>query len=233
MIITCLNQKYNCGCGRGYSSITEDDLLTKLNTVIEWDFCDWPKILKPEAESKGVKDLTDEDFTACDKIYGDQPELKPGDCFVYDGNVIAVDSKDTLVLVVTETGAGAIKRIFEEVINFEFKLLFVYSSPINSIKVSKDKLDSIDSSFESYRVCYSYMEALRNKYPCLKEMTGSKNVLKVELDSESCLIPLTFYISDWAIYYNQTFIVQEQLEDLSKEIIAGIFLNYPRNTEFK
>src|SRR5574344_1451844 len=111
MIIEVLEQKYKVNCNRGIAKIEKPYLLTELNMIIEWDFCTFPKTLDPdklekdedgniippkETDPRELESLLIENK----KFLGDDPELKPGDVFLFRGQVIAVNSETMLVLVV-------------------------------------------------------------------------------------------------------------------------------------
>ena len=86
------------------------------------------------------------------KVTGLENELVPGVCFLYSGQVVAVDSKDRLVLITSETGPFALDRIIEEVIDPEYKVktagkfLGIVSENIDVVSV--DNTDDFDSTLK-------------------------------------------------------------------------------------
>ena len=127
MVIEVLSQKYECGCGKGINKLEAPNLLRNLNMIIEWSLCRWPKKLRPDwgynqTSSDGSKILPGKDDYIEDKP--DDPELKPGSCFMLDGQTIAVDGPESLVLVGSESGPMALTRIYNEIIKPEFELSF-------------------------------------------------------------------------------------------------------------
>lgn len=122
MIIEVLAQKYRCGCEKGMADLVIPGILVKLNAVIEWDFCRFPEEIKHEKKDSADENSEEiEVRTELRDFLGEDPELKPGNCFLYKGQVIAVDSADRLILVVSETGYGALDRIYEENFKTEFE----------------------------------------------------------------------------------------------------------------
>lgn len=138
MVIEILSQKYKCDCGRGLAKYEETDLLDKLNYLIEWDFAQYPIVKDkhievdiPEVDENGketgnmLKEKVGMDIVKEDKDFlkGEQ-ELKPGNCFLLDGQIIAIDSPDRIVLVLSKTGRGSLDRIVEERIDPEYKMVY-------------------------------------------------------------------------------------------------------------
>ena len=113
MVIEVLEQKYKVGCNRGMGYIEKNYLLTQLNTIIEWSFCTFPKHENEDGEE--VEDR---------KFLGEDPELKPGDVFLFEGQIIAIDSEKRMVLIVSETGRKALDRIWTDVIEPEIEMIF-------------------------------------------------------------------------------------------------------------
>lgn len=178
MKIKIPNYKYKVSSNLGITSLEEDDIVKKLNSIIDWDECTFPPNLEAnpevkevevqeEGETRGVYEilcqvsqkmspdeidstiipelerLSGEKITRTDdgkwwkmkaKVFpenkdylGNPPSLKPGNCFIYEGQIIAVDKspetgKERLVLYSTETGIGFLERFKKEVIEPEFKL---------------------------------------------------------------------------------------------------------------
>ena len=88
---------------KDYPVVEIPALLTKLNCIIEWEFCKWPTIPGSESEY--------------DKNYlGSTPELKPGDAFSIGGQgnlqIIRIVSENVIGLEHTETSGLALDRIW-------------------------------------------------------------------------------------------------------------------------
>lgn len=120
MVFEVLSQKYKCGCGRGVNYYESKGLLDKINKLAEWDFISFPRTLQHDVEIEGE---TIPFFLEDRKFLGDDPELKPGNCILLGGQVIAFDSPDRMVLVVSDTGGFSLERIYKEHVEPEWSLL--------------------------------------------------------------------------------------------------------------
>lgn len=207
MVITILEQKYKVGCEKGITDEEQDKLHVKLNLVVEWDKCEWPK------DSEGNPNT---------KYLGDEPELKPGDCFFYDGNVIALDRKDRLILIVSETGPGALRRICNEIINEEFK--YLGCSAIDDIKC--EVVDNIPDTHTKFPVPFYKMRTFHEKFIFGRYNPG--DILKCEV---KYICPIEVYISDWNIAFDMNDLDddKEMVEYLRTEIFGWFYNNYSRN----
>lgn len=128
MIVNVLGRKkYKCGCGRGVNKLDKPGILKYLNLIMEWDQCRFPMKLKDDYVQKKDEDGNPvqpekSDYIEDRTLLGDDPELEPGDTFELDGQFIAVDSPDRLVLMISETGPWALDRIWTEKIKPEIDL---------------------------------------------------------------------------------------------------------------
>lgn len=210
MLVTILAQKYKTGCERGIAAEELPDILTKLNAVIEWDKCEFPK--KKEGETE-IEDR---------KFLGDTPELKPGDCFFYEGNVIAVDRDDRLILILSETGPGALHRICHDIILEEF-YLFMNCTDVDSVEFKEVDPATIPEDYEEYPVSFYLMKIFREK------------VAYGRFNSDVCLecnvdfyIPLHMYIRNWSMFFNKEEIDDEIVDVAKKEILAWFYKKFER-----
>lgn len=161
MIINVLDQMYKVGCGRGINGLEKPDLLNKLNAIIDWTKSEFPPKQVGE-EEKQVTDMEGNIITETVPILkenrdflGDDPELKPGNCFEYRGQIIAIDDPNTLVLIVSETGPFALERLWDEVISPEIELMY-NDYPINSVNIEDVPENSIPENFEEGRIDWKY-----------------------------------------------------------------------------
>lgn len=263
MVIDVLDQKYKCGCNRGITSITRPSLLSKVNSIIEWDFCKFPEISKEDSEltevEKKVKgliedlqtDLTEErkeeimkelsDLTGKDNFgeistllykerrdfLGELPELKPGDCFLFKGQVIAVNDEDTLVLVVSESGHGALERILTETVEPELKILF-NDFNTDSVDIEEYEIDNIPQDYnETYQINYPLFKLFKDKFIAGRNFKDPL-CLKCTIESDSLLFPVDVYLLDWKLRYNPLDMDTEQVPYIVDEIIAYICSNNSR-----
>lgn len=206
MLITVLAQKYKTGCERGITAEERFLLLKELNAVIEWDKCEFPK------DADGNEDR---------KFLGDVPELKPGNCFLYEGNVIAVDREDRLILIVSETGPLALRRICDEIIREEYNLINCVD--VDGIDYKEEDPALVPHDYKEFPVPYYLMKIFKEK------------VAYGRFRPDKCLecnvdfyIPLHVYIKDWSMYFNMDEIDEDMVEVAVREIISWFYKKYDR-----
>ena len=129
MIITRLATQYRCGCEQGKAEFIQKGILESLNKIIEWKLSQDGKQNDP----------------------GEEKELIPGDVIEIKSttgtkNICAVDSPDRLILIVSETGAFALNRLVENIVNPEIELsemdtLDLYNVNIEFFKEIPDYVD--------------------------------------------------------------------------------------------
>lgn len=215
MVITVLRDKYNCGSNRGITYIEYPNLLGKLNQIIHWHLSTFPFKLKEKPEDPDVEDK---------EFLGKEPELKPGNMFVYDGQVIACDTNDRLILVISETGALALQRIYDNIITLEFDLKFNYENP--HVTFEKSDIANIPDNYEEYTVPYYLMMLFKNNFLLGRDFPRKDLCLKTVLDSDNYVLPVTIYVLDWKVKYDPILIDKEQIGDTVKELFSWFYSNY-------
>lgn len=216
MIITILPNKYRCGSNRGITSIEKPGLIVKLNQIINWEASKFP--YKPK-ESEDDPDIEDREFL------GPDPKLEPGNMFIYkDGQVLACDSPDRLILVMSESGPLALQRIYDEEISLEFELKFDYWS--GNVQFEKAELSDIPANFESYTIPYNLMMIFKDNFLLGRDYPRKDLCLKCTLDSDNYIMPVTLYMQDWKISYDPMYVFPDQVQDTSKELIAWFYNHY-------
>lgn len=120
MKVTFLAEKYRVGTDRGLYAHEKKGILEDLNLVIDLKHSEYPKKWV-ETEDKKAYHETE---TTMDEFFEGRPEkkLEPGDMFVYDGQVLAIDRPDRLIVVVSESGPLAVQRFVEEILSAEVKM---------------------------------------------------------------------------------------------------------------
>lgn len=221
MVITVLNQTYKCGCNKGMNYYEAPNILSKLNMIIEWDSCTFPIKLKEGGNPEDEKDYEEDK-----KFLGDVPELKPGNVFLLDGQVIAIDSENKIVLVISETGWNSLKRIVSEILDVELELEFNEFETKGLIWENCDK-SKIPENYEFFTIPYEFMKVWKEKF--YNGRDNGMNTVKIELSSNNCIFdPTVFYIIGWEIAYDPELICEELMETVSKEIISWFYRKYPR-----
>lgn len=246
MIIEVLNQNYKCGCNRGLSCLEVPGILNKLNSIIEWDFCKFPIKTEELDETEKVVVGTDDNgndiveekkkiIKAEDREFlGQDPELKPGNVFLFNGGqVIAVDSPDRLVLIVSETGIGALDRIYEENIETEFSLLY------NNYQIYSGNVEVVESGITPegfdlyYSVPYNLYKIWKERYVTGRGYLEKGLCLKVTLESEDFIFPIEAIMTDWSMIFKSSQIDEEMIETAAKEILSWFYESYKRIVPLK
>lgn len=229
MIIEVLSQKYRCGCERGMAEFVLPGILIKLNSIIEWDFCRFPEEIVQEKA-----DPTDENSQVVERkiekrnFLGDDPELKPGNCFLYKGQVIAVDSEDRLILIVSETGYGALDRIYEENLKTEFEMMFNEFN-VEDVKWEVEESGIIPDEFdEVYQVPYNYYNIWKERFVAGRGFISPGLCLKVTIESDTFWGPLDFYMLDWSVRYKSSQLEPDEVEYAVKELLSWFYDHYKR-----
>lgn len=235
MIITVLGQKYKCGCNRGMTALEKPSLLPKLNSIIEWDLCEFPTKLeekeivtssdggKDDIKTKSMVEVEDRNFL------GDDPELKPGNCFLFEGQVIAVDSNDRLVLLVSETGHGALDRIYEETIKPEIELTFNGFEDTNAKwEVPNDSTDFLKQFDGEYKVPYHLYKIFKDHFVEGRGFLKTGMVIKATMESDNFVFPIDFCLTDWKIKYKTSQLEEDEIESAVIELLSWFYSNYPR-----
>jgi len=229
MIIEVLSQKYRCGCERGMAEFVLPGILIKLNSIIEWDFCRFPEEIVQEKA-----DPTDENSQVVERkiekrnFLGDDPELKPGNCFLYKGQVIAVDSEDRLILIVSETGYWALDRIYEENLKTEFEMMFNEFN-VEDVKWEVEESGIIPDEFdEVYQVPYNYYNIWKERFVAGRGFISPGLCLKVTMESDTFWGPLDFYMLDWSVRYKSSQLEPDEVEYAVKELLSWFYDHYKR-----
>jgi len=205
MIITVLTQKYRCGCNKGISKEETPELLEKLNKVIQWDKVTWPE------KEEGVPNT---------EYLGLLPQLKPGDTFLWDENVMAIDDERSIVLIVSETGPLSVRR-FVESLNNDFDLVTFNSE---GVELEEDALwQDPEENFEEFRTKYS-------KYKCIKDRCDDPNFLKkrkikIKNIPLPVILPTVVYVDGQKIFYNPEEVDPDIIEKVSNVVYYWITQN--------
>ena len=208
MIVTVLNQKYSCGCGKGISKETTPDLLNKLNHTISWDKVNWPE------KKEGEETIPD---TEC---LGIPPRFNPGDMFLWENSVIAIDDPNSVVLIVSETGPRSAARFIqylEDEYNYNSKQKEISSDPVIKEQSWCD-LDLLDENLEEYTTQYS-------KYKPISDQCDDKDSLKKRKLTISLPDQVTVYLNRQSIFYNPKEISPSDIEGISMKIYDWVIKN--------
>ena len=247
MVIEVLAQKYKCGCNRGLAKFEEPDLLSKLNIIIEWDLCKFPSKVE-EVDGDVEVDVLDENGNPTGEkkkekvekevedrnFLGDDPELVPGNMFLLDGQVIAVDSENTLVLVLSQTGYMSLQRVWDDLIKPEIELVY-NDYPVNN--VTWKCLDSFDEDYNieariPFKLYSQWTSHFVDGRTDLKRDQDGKLNIECVLDSDDFLFPIHLILTDHTAFVKDVEFDEEDGEEMNRavvETLAWFIENYPRS----
>ena len=188
MVIEVTGNKYNVGCGRGYG-VDIPNLTLKLNLIIDRDRSTWPTPVDKRTQEE--KDAG---------VPGPSPktEIEEGDVFVLDGTVFAVDH-DRLVQVVSETGALAFQRIYEEIIKPEIEFSY-FEDDDNDYSWDELKELPEDTEFSEYTPPYEWMKIWRENFVQDRNLRPDYTI-KVEIKDLMLGFTREFYMKSSKVYY--------------------------------
>lgn len=194
---------------KGYPTVNIPDLLTKLNCIIEWEFCKWP--LKEGS-------VTERD----EKYLGDVPEFKPGDVFSLGSNgnlqIIRIIDNDTIGLEHTETTGLALTRIWEEQIKPEIELFFNSNTTPSQIEIEDIDTIFIPADFTASHQIPSYLYKLwRDRCLYGRDWLKENHCLKIVNQSEFTIFPVTYYLTGYRILFNP-----QDLEGMGDDFVKGL-----------
>lgn len=225
MVIRVIGKKYPCGSNYGITYLDADQMLEKLNSIIEWSSSGFPFELK-----EGGSPFNKEDYVENRKYLGDEPKLKPGDCFVWDSQEFAIDSEKRLVLLNTETGWMAIKRFWEEVVESELELWKDWGSS----QVDVDVVPEIPKSEETgellfpakYTPPFALMKTWKEKF--IRGRYDKDDILVLTIVSENYLLPPVIYVKNWDVYYDGEWINEDMIDMVVKDAFSCLYRNSER-----
>jgi hypothetical protein len=253
MVVEILSQKYKCGCNRGINKFDQSNILRDLNLIMEWDLCIFPKKLRddwdPEAKDAEGNPLkpTEKDYVEDRDFLGkfneEGPELKPGDCFFYDGQVIAVDSPSRLVLIVSETGPHSLERIYREHIEPEIELMFdVEADDLEvvweDLADDPDEQDSLGFDKELRLPSYVYgvwrERFLSGREDEFKKSSSTGNI-NISCTVSTIDLPIATHIvlQNYSVLYKSSEFDEEDYEtlvELVKNLLSWFCNNFTRKT---
>jgi hypothetical protein len=211
--------KYTKGVSPRYDSISSPGLLAKLNAIIEWE----DSIFPPKKDESG-------NYMENREFLGNPPELKVGNTFLYDNQLISVEDENTLVLVLSETGANGLKRVWKDLIKPEMEIVFS-DPPEEPLEVSKATVNEIPESWSHKAIHYDMMKLIRDRMiPGREEqfMDGEKVCAKVTLHSNILCYPISVYLSNWGYEYDPKDIESDEIDYITEELVCGLYNQFPR-----
>lgn len=237
MIFTVLEQMYKCGCERGVADLKSEGILDKINDLAEWDLCRFPSkeierrqitfpiyLDETGTVSNDTKVETKPIYEENRKFLGETPKLAPGNCILVDGQVIAIDGPDRLVLVVSKTGGRALTRIYDEIITPEYEL---YNSKNASLKFTWDSPGvEIPEDFDGeYRVPYSKYKYWKEFFVKGRDLTPDPNGNLAILVNIDYIFPVELYFTSWTVKFKKVDF-EEGEESLVEYLVDSVLRDF-------
>ena len=214
MIISRFSQEYNCGCGRGIIDYEKPNILTFLNSVIEWDW-------SVNANKKSPKN-----------------ELVPGDTLEIQStsgtkNILAVDSENKLVLIISETGPLALERICKEIVIPEYEMfiqdLDCFGSFEWSFKTS-DEVNLEDTSFQRIPIPdYNKFKIILDRL-VKKELKASGFIMEIKFAHELMFgLESTIYVTQKEVLFKESQVTDpDAIPVIWEDILGYLYQKYDR-----
>ena len=231
MIITVLPQKIDEVKDErelGYPFIKYNNILNYLNTIIEWPWCEFPKVYTYDSETKEKKEKEIRNFL------GDVPKLSSGNCFLYKGQVIAIGNKDILLLLTSETGPLALKRVLDADILPEIEIYYRTSevddlewSEVTEEEAKINTDDVITPPYNYYKIWTEYFTDGRFD-------KDKKVFIKITISDEDFIFPITLYFTNkhTVLVRKRDFADKEHVISTIKKIIAWFINNESRKWSY-
>lgn len=214
MIISRFSQEYNCGCGRGIIDYEKPNILTFLNSVIEWDW-------SVNANKKSPKN-----------------ELVPGDTLEIQStsgtkNILAVDSENKLVLIISETGPLALERICKEIVIPEYEMFIQDLDCFDSFEWSfktSDEVNLEDASFQRIPIPdYNKFKIILDRL-VKKELKASGFIMEIKFAHELMLgLESTIYVTQKEVLFKESQVTDpDAIPIIWEDILGYLYQNYDR-----
>lgn len=161
------------------------------------------------------------------EFLGKDPELKPGNVFeIKPGQIVAVEDPDTLILIVSETGAGALDRLWKEEISPEIEMFFNGGVDTLGITWKLIEKENISPDYDKeYRPAYKIYKAWKDSFLERNNIPLKDFNIEFEMDSENFILPVNFILKDWSILYKSIQLDEDMVEDAVKEFFGWYYNN--------
>ena len=220
MVIEISNVTYRKGYGQRLDEVKCPNLLTKINSILEWEHCTFPPKVKEGSDDEWIEDR---------EFLGPNPELKVGSAFKFGNQLLAIEDEDTMVLVMSETGIGGLQRVWKEKISPEFDIVFGIQP--EGAEFENADSEEIPQDWEEKRVPYEVMRLLKDRMvpgrgdKMFKER-GTK--VKVTLHSSIIMFPIHLILTDWGFWYDPNELEKDELDVVAKELVSVLYNKFPR-----
>ena len=226
MKITFLADKYRVGSDRGLYAHEKEGILEDLNLVVDLEGSVYPKKWVETEDGKAYHEteMTKEEF------FKDREEkLMPGDMFVYDGQVLAIDRPDRLIVCISETGALAVQRFVEEILSAEVKM--AKGDPeFGEGEIMMKEIEFLPADIPDDTTPY-YIPFYTEK--CWRDKTNWPKNFQVTFSTPISFLPVRLFVVGNKVYGYPEEVEPEMMETLTSEFMSRSWNQVNDKTEEK
>lgn len=226
MKVTFLADKYRVGSNRGLYAHEKEGILEDLNLVVDLEGSVYPKKWVETEDGKAYHEteMTKEEF------FKDREEkLMPGDMFVYDGQVLAIDRPDRLIVCISETGALAVQRFVEEILSAEVKM--AKGDPeFGEGEIMMKEIESLPADIPDDTTPY-YIPFYTEK--CWRDKTSWPKNFQVTFSTPLSFLPVRLFVVGNKVFGYPEEVEPEMMETLTSEFMSRSWNQVNDKTEEK
>ena len=226
MKVTFLADKYRVGSDRGLYAHEKEGILEDLNLVVDLEGSVYPKKWVETEDGKAYHEteMTKEEF------FKDREEkLMPGDMFVYDGQVLAIDRPDRLIVCISETGALAVQRFVAEILSAEVKM--AKGDPeFGEGEIMMKEIESLPADIPDDTTPY-YIPFYTEK--CWRDKTNWPKNFQVTFSTPISFLPVRLFVVGNKVFGYPEEVEPEVMETLTSEFMSRSWNQVNDKTEEK
>lgn len=214
MKVTFLAEQYRCGSDRGIYAQEKEGILDDLRLVVDLESSTYPEKWVETEDKKGYTKVR----MSKEEFFGEGKDciLEPGHMFVYDGQIYAIDRPDRLILVLSETGALAVERFVNDILEEEVKLAKGdpdYGEGEIMMKEIENLPDDFPDDIKPYYIPY-YTEK------CWREKTEWPKNFQVTFSTPISFVPVRLFVVGNKVCGYPEEVEPEMLEILTAEFMS-------------
>ena len=226
MKVTFLADKYRVGSERGLYAHEKEGILEDLNLVIDLEGSVYPKMWVETEDGKAYHEteMTKEEF------FKDREEkLMPGDMFVYDGQVLAIDRPDRLIVCVSESGALSVVRFVEEILAAEVRMQ-KGDPEFGEGEIMMKEIETLPADLPDDITPY-YIPFYTEK--CWRDKTGWPKNFQVTFSTPISFLPVRLFVVGNKVCGYPEEVEPEMMETLTSEFMSRSWNQVNDKTEEK
>jgi len=226
MKVTFLADKYRVGTDRGLYAHEKEGILEDLNLVVDLEGSVYPKKWVETEDGKAYHEteMTKEEF------FKDREEkLMPGDMFVYDGQVLAIDRPDRLIVAISESGPLAVQRFVEEILGAEVKMQ-KGDPEFGEGETMMKEIESLPADLPDDITPY-FIPFYTEK--CWRDKTNWPKNFQVTFSTPLSFLPVRLFVVGNKVYGYPEEVEPEMMETLTSEFMSRSWNQVNDKTEEK